>query len=72
MTGIISYLSHLEAEGVLPERVLVSRIRAYFRQRGQRENVRASKRVLTLDDLRMRYVPEIVRHYDTLPLPYPE
>jgi len=71
MSGIISYLSHLEAEGLLPDAVSVSRVRAYVRQRGQRENVRASRRVLSLDDLRMRHVPEMVRYYDTVPLPDP-
>jgi site-specific recombinase XerD len=70
MTGILSYLSHLEAEGLLPDAVSVSRLRAYVRQRGQRENVRPSRRVLSLDDLRMRHVPEMVRYYDTLPLPH--
>ena len=57
---------------MLPDALSVSRIRAYVRQCGQRENVRASRRVLSLDDLRMRYVPEMVRYYDTLPLPHPE
>ena len=71
MTGIISYLTHLEAEGLLPDAVSVSRLRAYVRQRGKRENVRASRRVLSLDDMRMRHVPEMVRYYDTLPLPDP-
>lgn len=71
MAGIIQYLRHLETIGALPDGLSIGRVRNYVRQRGQHENVQASRRVLSQDDLRMRKVPEMVHYYDTLPLPDP-